>query len=152
LREQLAAAELRYQQLLDNAGDALFFVDPLNGAILDQNQACENLLGYSADELTHLSLARLLPGKQNRTYLRLMKRILKSGYGEASDLKFRTKSGNFFIGAVHARLGFLDDRQVIHGVIRDVTLFKRIEQELRQRNRELTLINQITFKAAESSS
>ena len=152
LRGQLAAAELRSQQLLDNAGDALFFVDPQNGAILDQNRSCELLLGYSGDELAELALTSLLPGKQNGKYLRLLKRVLKSGYGEASDLQFRTKSGDYFTGAVHARLGFLDDRQVIHGVIRDVTQLKRVEQELRQRNRELTLINQITFKAAESSS
>jgi PAS domain S-box-containing protein len=152
LREQLAAAELRSQQLLDNAGDALFFVDPHNGTILGQNQACETLLGYSGDELALLDLTSLLPGMQNRRYLRLLKRVLKSGYGEASDLQFRTKSGAYFTGSVHARFGFLDDRQVVHGVIRDVTRLKQVEQELRQRNRELTLINQITFKAAESSS
>jgi PAS domain S-box-containing protein len=152
VRAQLAAAELRNQQLLDNAGDALFFVDPQTGAILDQNQACEKLLGYSGSELSRLSLATLLPGAQNRKYLRLMKRVLKSGYAEASDLKFRTKSGQLFTGAVHARFGALDERQVIHGVIRDVTRLKRIEQELRQRNRDLTLINQISFKATESIS
>jgi PAS domain S-box-containing protein len=152
LQKQLALANLRNQQLLDNAGDALFFVDPTQGTILDQNQVCENLLGYTGAEITRLSLSVLFPGSQRRKYLRLMKRVLDTGYGEESELQFRTKKGHFFTGEVHARLGSLDDRQVVHGVIRDVTRLKRIEQELRQRNRDLTLINEIAFKTADSSS
>jgi PAS domain S-box-containing protein len=152
LQRQLSLATLRNQQLLDNAGDALFFVDPTQGAILDQNQACENLLGYTGAEITRLSLSVLFPGSQRRKYLRLMKKVLDTGYGEESELQFRTKSGDFFTGEVHARLGSLDNRQVVHGVIRDVTNLKRIEQELRHRNRDLTLINEIVFKTAENSS
>lgn len=152
MREQLVVAERRNQQLLDNAGDAMFFIDPRDGTILDQNRVCEKLLGYSNHELSSLELPTLLPADQSRKYLRLVKTVLNKGYGEASELEFRTRSGRSFTGAVHARLGMLGNRQVVHGVIRDVTRLKQIEQELRQRNRELTLINQITFKAAESHS
>lgn len=152
LREQLVAAELRNRQLLDNAGDALFFIDPHDGTILDQNRVCEKLLGYSNNDLSSLALATLLPANQSRKYLRLVKKVLKHGYAEASELEFRTRSGTFFTAAVHARLGMLGNRQVVHGVIRDVTRLKQVEQELRQRNRELTLINRISFKAAASHS
>lgn len=151
LQQQLEDAELRNQQLLDNAGDALFFVDPQSGAILKQNQACEALLGYTSEEVTTLSQSVLFPGNQRRKYLRLMQKVLKEGYGEEGGLQFRTKEGHLFVGAVHARLGSLGSHQVVHGVIRDVTRLKEIEQELRQRNQELTLLNQIVFKASESN-
>jgi PAS domain S-box-containing protein len=110
----------------------------------------EELLGYSAEEIHTLSLAVLLPGWQRRRYLRLVKRVLKEGYGEEDNLLFRRKDGQLFAGAVHARLGDLGAVQVVHGTLRDVTERKRIEGELRQKNRDLTLINEIAHRAAGS--
>ena len=150
LQRELNLAERRYRHMLDNAGDAIFFIEPHTGALLESNRRMEELLGYSADEIRTLSLAVLLPGWQRRRYLRLVKRVFKDGYGEEDNLRFRRKNGSLFTGAVHARLGELGAEQVVHGTLRDVTERKRIEQELRQKNRDLTLINEIAHRAAGS--
>lgn len=138
----------RFQQLLDNAGDAIFFIAPDSGHLLQVNRQVENLLGYSETEIRALSLAELFPGHHERRYLRLMRRVVRNGYAEEPNLHFRTKNGQRLVGAVHARLGHLDDAQVVHGVVRDVTRVRLSEQQLRRKNRELTLLNEIARRIA----
>lgn len=136
-------AERRSRQLLDNAGDAIFYIDPRNGSLLEVNRQAEELLGYTAAEIHTLSLSVLFPGHQRRRYLRLVRNVLDNGYGEDDNLLFRCKDGSLFTGAVHARLGELGVSKVVHGVLRDITEIKRIERELRQKNQDLTLVNEI---------
>jgi len=147
LRVAHARSARRCQQLLDNAGDAIFFIDPQSGSLDEMNRQAEQLLGYAAEEIRNLSLSALFPGRQKRRYLALVNKVLEEGYGQAGDLSFRRKDGQVFIGAVHARLGDLGDAKVVHAVLRDVTAIKRTEQELRKRNRDLTLLNQIAHSA-----
>lgn len=143
LRSARQLAERRSRHLLDNAGDAIFFIDPETGSLLEVNRQAEELLGYSPAEIRGLSLSDIFPGPQRRRYLRLVRTVLDNGYGEDHTLQFRRKDGGFFIGAVHARLGDLGASKVVHGVLRDITEIKRIERELRQKNQELTLVNEI---------
>jgi len=143
LESRLETAERHSRQLLDYAGDAIFFIDPEDGSLLELNRRAEELLGFSAQEIHTLSLATLFPGHQRRRYLRLLRNVLDAGYGEADNLLFRRKDGGLFTGAVHARLGELGSRRVVHGVLRDVTEIRRIEQELRQKNQDLLLLNEI---------
>ena len=148
LHAELTQSRTRAQHLLDHAGDAIFFIDPFSGAIEEVNRRAEELLGYRGKEIRALSPAILFPGNQQRRYLRLVKRVLRDGYGEERNLVFRCKEGRRFPGEVHARLGRLGEKQVVHGVLRDMTEVIRIEQELRQRNRDLTLMNEIAHLAA----
>jgi PAS domain S-box-containing protein len=147
----LELATRRYQHLLDHAGDALFFINPADGSLQKLNRQAQELLGYQPEEIHNLSLGVLFPGQQRRRFLRLVHNVRCQGYAESDDLLFRRKDGSFFIGAVHARLGHLGDEEVVHGVLRDVSERKRIEQELRQRNQDLTLLNEISLLAADSS-
>jgi len=148
LRTAAELAERRSQQLLDNAGDAIFFISPEDGSLLELNRQAEELLGYTAAEIHSLSLTVLFPGHQRRRYLRLVRSVLDHGYGEDDDLLFRRKDGTLFTGAVHARLGELGAGRVVHGVLRNVTEIKRIERELRQKNQDLTLINEIAWQVS----
>ncbi len=150
LERRCSAAQLRSRQLLAFAGDAMFFLDPEKGRLVEQNQAVCELLGYSSAELARLELDSLFPGQQKRRYQRLVKKVRKHGYGEEGELQFRRKDGTTFIGAVHARLGTLGEQQVVHGTVRDVSALKQIEQELRRRNRDLALLNRIAHSAAAS--
>lgn len=143
-------AQKRYRQILDHAGDAIFFIHPERGTLVEVNRQAEKLLGYSAEEIPHLSLSVLFPGSHHRRYVRLVKRVLRNGYGEESNLTFRRQDGSQFVGAVHARLGEMGEDTLVHGVLRDVTEVKRIETELRQKNQDLLLINRIASRAAVS--
>lgn len=149
-RQALELSHRRHRLLLDHAGDAIFLIDPKDGAMLEINRGAEELLGYSAREIGALSLGALFPGHNRRRYLRLVRKVLREGYGEEGSLIFRRRSGAQFIGAVHARLGRLGSEQIVHGVVRDVSSIKQTEQELRRKNRDLLLINRIVHRAGES--
>ena len=150
LEKSSRIAQKRYRQMLDHAGDAIFFIQPEDGTLVEVNRQTENLLGYTAEQARHLSLSALFPGSHHRRYLRLVKRVLKNGYGEEPNLVFRRQDGSQFIGAVHARLGEMGEETLVHGVLRDVTEVKRIEKELRQKNQDLLFINSIVGRAAAS--
>ncbi|WP_305044402.1 sensor histidine kinase [Geoalkalibacter sp.] len=147
LRDQ-EHAQRRFQQLLDHAGDAIFFIDPKDGRLLLVNRQAEEMLGYSAGEIQGQALTALFPGRHERRYLRLMRRVLRDGYGEEPNLHLRHKNGQRLIGAVQARLGRFDEETVVHGAIRDVTRVRLAEQQLRRKNRELTLLNEIARRIA----
>jgi len=150
LQQELDASRQRYQQLLDDAGDAIFLIEPESGALREINRRALELFGYRAEEIRALSLDVLFPGHHRRRYLALVRTVLKQGYGEEANLRFRRRDGQIFTGAVHARLGHLDDQPLVHAVLRDVTELKKIERSLRQRNQDLTLVNDIAHRAAAS--
>jgi len=150
LNRMAEEARQRADQLLAFAGDAMFFLDPGQGQFVEQNQAVCDLLGYSREELARLELDSLFSGQQKRRYQRLVKTVLKNGYGEEGELLFKRKDGTTFVGAVHARLGVLGERQLVHGTVRDVTRVKQIETELRRKNRDLALLNRIVHGAVSS--
>ncbi|MEJ2700136.1 MAG: PAS domain S-box protein, partial [Desulfuromonadales bacterium] len=150
LRKSLGLSEQRYRHLLENAGDALFFIEPRTGTLKQLNRQAEKMLGYTAEELRSLSWEVLFPARQRRRYLRMLKKVRNAGYAEEANLLFRRKDGQLFNGAIHARLGELGQEQVAHVVLRDVSEFTRIEQELRLKNRNLLLVNEIAHRAAGS--
>lgn len=53
--------EARYRTLIQNAADGVFVFD-LNARFLEVNQRACDSLGYTADELLHLSIADITPG------------------------------------------------------------------------------------------
>lgn len=149
LAAELADAQTRYQQILHHASDAIFFVDPHDGRLLEVNRRAEEMLGYSCGDIRHLSLGILFPGRHRRRFLKLVRKILKHGYGEEAELQFRCRDGSLFFGAVHARLGWLGKQRVVQGSFRDVTPNVHLAAELRRHNQQLELLNEIAERVAE---
>ncbi len=140
----------RFHQTLDYAGDALFYVTPGDGRIAQVNPQGASMLGYSQDEIATLKPEDLFDRQARKRFFRLVSRVRKKGYGEEKNLLFRRKDGSTFFGAVHARLGKLGKRPMVHGVLRDVTPARQLEKELRQKNQELRLLNRIAHLLAET--
>ena len=51
LRQELANQQTRYEQILYNANDGMFFIDLETGNLLEVNRRAEELLGYSRGEV-----------------------------------------------------------------------------------------------------
>lgn len=148
LEQQLADARCRYEQILHHASDAMFFVDPHDGTLLDVNRRAEEMLGYTCGDIRHLSLGVLFPGRHRRRFLKLVRKILKHGHGEEPELLFRRKDGSLLYGAVQARLGWLGEQRVVHGSFHDVTPNVHLTSELRRYNQQLELLNEIAQRVA----
>lgn len=148
LDAELAEARSRYEQVLHHACDAMFFVDPHDGTLLEVNRRAEEMLGYTGGDIRHLSLGVLFPGRHRRRFLKLVRRILRDGHGQEPEMQFRRKDGSLLYGSVQARLGWLGNRRVVHGSFHDVTRNVHLTSELRRYNQQLELLNEIAQRVA----
>jgi len=147
---ELQQVSERFRQTLEFAGDGLLVIDPDSGRIVQANVRAAALLGYSPSETLRLKLSELFAGEKRRGFHRLVRQVKRTGEGEARELLLRRRDGSTFYGAVRARLGRWGRRPMVHGVLRDVTAARLMERELRRKNQNLRLLNQVARLLAES--
>lgn len=119
----LAASELRYRVLMDQASDAIFISDE-NGCFLDVNQSAAGMLGYSAPELLRMRVHDLVPnGDQIALPLRSTEMIV----GESALVirRLARKDGSHVQAEISIKV--LPDRRV-QSIVRETT-----ERDLAQR-------------------
>ncbi len=147
--EMLEVYHSRDQQLVQNAGEALFVFDQKDGALLEINHQAENLLGYTQREVIPLTFRVLFSREHRQRLLRMTSTVIKQGEAEVDQIKFRRKDGRQFIGSVRVRTGQLNEKKVIYGSFRDVTQTTNLQAELQRHNRHLSLLNEISHRVAE---
>jgi PAS domain S-box-containing protein len=140
--EALQVSEERYRTLFDNAGDALF-IHSTDGNFMDVNSvACESL-GYTREELLHLSPGDIDDEESAALVESRMKEILEKGYGSYEAVHVR-KNGVTFPVEMNIRLISLEGKPVFLTVARDVSERRRSEEALRRVNDKLRLLDSIT--------
>jgi PAS domain S-box-containing protein len=133
---ELEKTEQRYESLFSNNPDAVFSLDP-EGNFLSANSACEKISGYSVNELLQMSFWPLIvPEDLERT----MQNFSEVTRGEPKDLDIAIehKDGHRVELSVTALPSSVNGEIVgVYVIAKDSTERKRIEQEIRQLNREL---------------
>lgn len=148
LQEELTGARLRSRQLLDHAADALLFIDPGNGVILEHNEPARALLGYGARELASMHFLQLASFDHQEPVIALLTKVKEQHLAELRSVRLQHRDGTRVPVSIRARLGHLDHRPVIHAVLRDITADIQLEEELLKKNRDLQLVNQIAHATA----
>ena len=122
----LRASEQRFRDLVENATDTIFTTD-LAGRFTSLNDAGEQLLGYSGDEIRALHLHDVVVGT-NGTRLASLAR----GEGGVTDVQVLRRDGDCIALEISARM-IHDDGVVagIQAIARDVTERRRFEALLR---------------------
>lgn len=134
--QALRASEERYRELFENAKDALYVHD-LEGRYTSINHAAEKLIGYQRDEIIGENLGEFFPPDQLETVKEnLLRKLIKRG--ETSyETEVIAKDGRRVPVEVSSRLIFEDGSPVgIQGAARDITERKRVEEALKQSERE----------------
>ncbi len=133
-------AEAWFHSLLDTAADGIIVTDD-SGRILAFNKACEDLFGYSADEITGQGISKIMPRSEAVHHGRHIARYLETGkkriIGIGRDLEARHRDGTQFpielsVGEANTNTG----RQFI-GIIRDTRSRKKAEARHRRLQGEL---------------
>jgi PAS domain S-box-containing protein len=140
---EAAKAARRYKSLLEGAGNAIFVLNAASGALEEVNRIGTELLGYGKDELFSMAGPDLLPPGEREKFRSFVSRLKRHGRAETEGIQFQKKDGSLFLGEVYARLIDLGDGQLVHCILRDITQKKRTEREIWQRNRELSILNDI---------
>ncbi len=137
----LKASEERFRGLLETAPDAIVIADR-SGAIVLVNEQTEKLFGYLRAELIGQPVEMLVPEDLREAHVRHRSTFLAErgarAMGSGLDLFARRKDGGIF--PVEVSLSPLETEQgtLVSSAIRDVTARRRLEQELRAANAELS--------------
>jgi len=141
---------LRYRNLLECAGDAIFVINADTGQLEEMNSKGSELFGYSREEMGMLDGKDLVPLPDQATYISLVRRIVRHSMASEECISFRRKDGSCFLGEVNARLIDLVDEKVVQAIVRDITQKKQAEEDIRRRNRELSILNGIITRLSRS--
>jgi len=128
--QEVRGSELKYRTLFETSTDAIF-VETLDGRVLDCNAAACDMLGYTKEELTRLTVADLVPEEVARTLPDLITEELTTG-GAFVQAANRRKTSRLPV-EVNTRLVTVGEEQLAMVCVRDVSARKRIEQQSNER-------------------
>ena len=117
--------------ILDTATDGVLILDS-SARVLSGNRSAQALFGYDAGQLGALSLSDLLVPESHRLVLEHLERLsrrdgvdsLNAGYEAIG----RVRQGGLV--PLHITIGRIEDGEKLCAVLRDVTAWKRSEEEL----------------------
>jgi len=139
-----------YRALLEGGGNAIFMFDGVSGSLREVNRKGLELIGYDRDQLLSLSGRDLVAPESRDSFSALVHRVARRGRGRGEGITFIRRDGERVVLDIEARRVDLGDERLVYAVLRNVTARHRAEREIRQRNRELTILNTIIAHANES--
>jgi len=136
--EALRQSEQKYRELFENANDIIFILD-FKGKILSCNAAASKTYGYAPEQMLRLNIENLL----DPAYLPVVRQLIRPrrknpDVQNPQEFLTYTKDGEAVWVEVNARIMRENGREVsIHGIARNISDRKRIEEALKKREREL---------------
>lgn len=134
-RERRRAAELaiRLNRILDNATNEIYIFDAVSLHFLQVNQRARRNLGYTEEELRHLTLLALEPELGADDFARLLA-SLRTGEREEQRVEtvFRRRDGTTYPVEVHLYLSQVEEPPVFVALVQDITERRQHEQTLRE--------------------
>jgi PAS domain S-box-containing protein len=144
LQEEVARREKKYRRIFEGSHDMIYTTNK-PGEILDINQAGVEMLGYrTKEDLIEGGSARdLYYDTQDRD--RFLAVINRKGSVKDYEVDFKMRSGTPIHALMSSRRYENPETGDIEyeGIIKDITRRKRTEENLKQRNRELSILNSI---------
>lgn len=133
MEEQLRESEERYRTLYESSRDAIVATD-LNGQVVECNQAYEDMLGYSPEELRGIRYQDITPPKWHTLDVEVSKQVMTLGYSDEFEKEFIRRDGSVI--PVSMRVWRIDDKAGgsigTWTMIRNITERKRAERALRE--------------------
>jgi PAS domain S-box-containing protein len=128
--EVIRESEERYRTLFEGSTDGIA-ISSLDGKILNANQAYQDMLGYTLEELRNLSIQEITPKKWYEPEAIAMKEFMKVGHG-LFEKEYIRKDGTIF--PVQLTGWLIKDKQgnpiKIGGFFKDISERKKAEEAL----------------------
>jgi PAS domain S-box-containing protein len=132
---RLRQSEERFRRLFDGAPLPSYLVDPLDGSVVDCNDAAATMLGYHRHEICQMRVADIDTGVQGED-IRAAKPVL-AGSSTQFEGTHRTRCGDVRDVAIAAVPVDIGGRRLAHCTVVDITERKRAETELRRLTADL---------------
>jgi PAS domain S-box-containing protein len=125
-------AEERYKHFVDTANDAILVWDAETGEILEANKRSSVLLARPVHEIIGKRAHDIFQATEQMAFWSMVDDTLTGTEIESRELQLRQADGTSITVEVNTSLTELDRRQIIQGIVRDITARKRLEEEVRQ--------------------
>ncbi len=136
---QLRQSEERYRYLFENASDAIWLHD-LEGNVIAANRACENVTGYSSEELKGINVGQLI-AEDSKPYIDEIEQGLLQNepVDHRCEVELVKKGGAKAIVQMTTSLITRDGQPIgFQHAARDVTEERRMQENLRYYLEQLT--------------
>jgi PAS domain S-box-containing protein len=137
--QALKESEEKYRMLFEDSRDAIFVTDG-KGQLTDANRSFLELFGYDKKETVGLSLMDTYANREERKAC--VRAIQESGFVKDFELKLKKNDGSIMdcVLTGTARIAADGTTMTYHGIVRDVTEQKRIEQALSDSEQKLASV------------
>lgn len=126
--KKLCQAEARYRSIFEQSPGAILIVDPETALPVEFNRKALDLLGYSPEELSALTVLRIDARETPEELRTHMKNILRKGRDDF-ETRIRTKEGEIRDASVSIRVIELGERRFFQFILHDITNRKTREEE-----------------------
>lgn len=150
--QELGDAELKTRMVFETAVDGFITITD-RGIVQAFNNAAERLFGYSAKEVIGSNVKMLMPSEiavKHDGYLKNYKETRKASIiGKGREVVGQRKDGSQFPMYLSVGEGQLSNGQTLYtGIVRDLTEYKKSEEELKKTNEKLEIQNRIKTDVA----
>ena len=144
LQEEIASRERKYRRIFEGSHDMIYTSTP-EGGLRDMNPAGIEMLGYADMEdmrnrISAVGLYRNPDDRQNFVDV-----ITKEGFVKDFDVDFVKRDGSPLHVLISSRR--YENRETgaieYEGIIKDITRRKKAEEIIKERNRELSILNKV---------
>lgn len=134
MEEALKESEKYYKSLFENAHDAIMVFEIENEIILDANETCLKMYGFSREEMIGMSLEKISENVQKGK--ERIKELLEKGRLTNFETIHFKKDGSKMILEINASLITYKGKEVILSINRDITQKKIAERIMMEKNRQ----------------
>jgi len=137
IADKIKDNEIKYRNIFETAGDAIFLIDPETTQIIDANSSACNIYGYTHEEILQLKNADLSaePDKSDKA-LQQTKRFIN-----IPERLHKRKDGTVFTVEITGSFIVQNGKRTALSVVHDFSARKKVEEALREselRFREMT--------------
>jgi PAS domain S-box-containing protein len=126
--DKLYETEQFCRTVFEQSPDGILVID-MDGNFVEFNEAAHRQLGYSREEFKSLRISDIDPIQNPEEIRASIKKVLDEGHDEF-EVKHRTKEGEIRDVHVITRAFVLSDQTFFHTIWRDVTEYRRAEEEV----------------------
>lgn len=130
IEDALRKSEERYRILFEQSPDGIVILDPETSQLLTFNDQVCRQLGYTREEIGHLSLAEIEVVETLEESLNHIQKIIRAGRDDF-ETRHRTKLGEIRNVYVTAQIIGTEEDPVYHCIWRDITEQKQADEVLR---------------------
>jgi PAS domain S-box-containing protein len=133
----LEAEKSNYESIIEQANDAMFVIDIVDGRVHQCNPSAASMLGYTKAELERKTLFELQPPELMEKSSSLVADVWEKKGLIYQDIPFVTKDGNCIPVECSAKVAPFAGRPAIVIYARDITERLRMEKEIQHQKEEI---------------